>query len=98
MTNRENQSSACNKLTPWMPAKMLPGDSNPGVDGRRSRSGRSMIGLVIFLAGFTVLLLIVSHFYLLPALEVTDKAKGVEKQGLTAWSRLLLAILLMVLV
>ena len=51
-----------------------------------------------FMAGFAVLIVVVSRWYLLPALEATQGATGVEKRQLAATSRLLLALILFVLV
>jgi type II secretory pathway component PulF len=57
-----------------------------------------MTGVIIFLAGFAVLIVLVANFYLLPAFEAAQKATPIEKHGLSAYSRLLLAILLVMLV
>ena len=50
-----------------------------------------------FLAGFAVLLIFISNWYLLPALEAARDATQEEKKGLTAHARLLLAIVLFIL-
>ena len=50
------------------------------------------------MAGFAVLIVIVSNFYLLPALEASREATRTEKRQLVAHSRLLLAIILFILI
>jgi hypothetical protein len=53
--------------------------------------------VLLFLFGFAALLVIVTHFYLLPAMEAARVASPREKQGLVAYSRLLLVIVLFIL-
>ena len=50
------------------------------------------------MAGFAVLIWIVSRWYLIPALEASQDATGLEKRQLAAHSRLLLAVVLFILV
>lgn len=64
------------------------------VDHRR----RSIWPTVVFLLGFMALLLIVAHYYLLPALDAwKDSTDPLGKKVLSAHSALLLAILLLIL-
>jgi hypothetical protein len=50
------------------------------------------------MAGFAVLLAVLSRWYLIPALEAVQTADGMEKRQLVAHSRLVLAIVLFILV
>ena len=59
---------------------------------------RILWATLTFMAGFAVLIVVVSHWYLLPALEATQGATRAEKRQLAATSRLLLALILFVLV
>jgi hypothetical protein len=62
------------------------------------RSGRTTWAVLAFLLLFAILIVCVSHFYLLPALAVVKDANPGEKLRLEAYSRLLLAIVLFILV
>jgi hypothetical protein len=62
-----------------------------------SRPARSVAAVVIYLVGFVILLLAVSHYYLFPAYEATRDANHVQKQVLSAYARLVLAIVLFIL-
>jgi hypothetical protein len=53
--------------------------------------------VLLFLFGFTVLIVLVSHYYLLPAMEAALGATPREKRGLAAYSRLLLVVVLFIL-
>jgi hypothetical protein len=54
--------------------------------------------LAVFLLGYLLLLLGVTHFYLLPAYTAFQQAEADERAQLRAGSALLLAVLLVVLV
>jgi uncharacterized BrkB/YihY/UPF0761 family membrane protein len=62
------------------------------------RLGRSYWGVLAFLLLFAVLILIVSKVFLLPALAVAHNASHAEKLRLMAYSRLLLALVLLILI
>lgn len=62
------------------------------------RSGRILWGTLAFLLGFSLLIVIVSDWYLLPALEAARSANPLERKTLSAHARLLLAVVLFVLV
>jgi hypothetical protein len=51
-----------------------------------------------FMAGFALLLVFVSRWYLIPALEASRVASGEQKRQLAAHARLVLAIVLFILV
>jgi len=61
------------------------------------RSARTPWPVALFLAGFTVLLILILNAYLKPAAEAARNADKVGKHELAAWSWLLLAILLVIL-
>jgi len=61
------------------------------------RGGRTILATVLFFVGFAILLMFVSHWFLLPAMDVARQASRAEKQRLVAYASLLLAILLLVL-
>src|SRR5437773_4000626 len=58
---------------------------------------RTPWGLLIFLLGYVALLVVVSHYYLLPALKVVHDATPVERKWLSASSALLLAVILFII-
>lgn len=62
------------------------------------RSGRILWPTLAFLTGFAVILIGVSHWYLIPALRASQTADPTQKRHLVAQSRLLLAILLFILI
>jgi hypothetical protein len=62
------------------------------------RPGRILWPTLAFLAGFAVLLILVSHWYLIPALRASQTADPIQKRHLVAQSRLVLAILLFILI
>ena len=62
------------------------------------RAGRILWATLAFMAGFAVLIWLVSTWYLLPALEAAQGADPDERRQLSAHSRLLLAIILFILV
>jgi hypothetical protein len=53
--------------------------------------------VVVYLLCFTVLLVVISKMYLLPALEASRGATPAEKRQLGAFARLILAVVLFVL-
>jgi hypothetical protein len=58
---------------------------------------RGPSALLTFLLGYCLLLVVVSHYYLLPALAAMRDATGVERQWLSASSALLLVVVLFIL-
>jgi hypothetical protein len=60
----------------------------------RRRAGRLVVPAIAFLAGSTLLLLIVCHWYLLPALTYFDGASPHDKKRLAAYSLLMLVVVL----
>ena len=64
---------------------------------RRARAGRTYVAVVAYLLCFTVLLIVVSKIYLLPAMEASRDASPQEKKQLAAFARLMLAVVLFVL-
>ena len=61
------------------------------------RLNRPLWTSIAFLAGFTILLTVLSHYFLLPALALADGASPSEKRQLSAAATLLLAVVLFVL-
>ena len=61
------------------------------------RSGRIYWATLAFLVGFAVLIYVISDWYLLPALDAARGADAAEKRTLAAYSRLLLALVLVIL-
>lgn len=53
--------------------------------------------MIVFLFGFTVLILVISHHFLIPALLVTRDATPQEKRHIQAVATLLLAVVLFIL-
>ena len=66
--------------------------------GRLFRSGRTTWAVLAFLLMFAILIVGVSEFYLLPAMAAMKVANPAEKLRLVAYSRLLLAIVLFILI
>ena len=64
---------------------------------RLTRSGRSHWAAIAFLFSFMLILIAICYFFLFPALEAMKKATPQEKAGLRAWSSLVEAILLVIL-
>lgn len=62
------------------------------------RAGRIVWATLAFMAGFAVLIVFVSRWYLIPALQAAQTAQPGEKRQLAAHSSLLLAIILVILV
>jgi hypothetical protein len=62
------------------------------------RSGRVVWATLAFMVGFVVLLVFISNWYLIPAFKAASTATGVEKRALVAHSRLLLALVLLILI
>ena len=65
---------------------------------RARRSGRIYWPTLAFLLGFAVLIYVVSDWYLLPAMDAARDADAAGRRSLAAYSRLLLAIVLVILV
>ena len=63
----------------------------------RPRSARTYVAVVVYLLCFTVLLIVISKIYLLPAMEASRDATPQEKKQLAAFARLMLAVVLFVL-
>src|SRR5688572_23955690 len=63
----------------------------------RLRPGRTYVAVVVYLLCFTVLLVVISKMYLLPAMEASRDATPQEKKQLAAFARLMLAVVLFVL-
>jgi len=61
------------------------------------RRGNAPIAVLAFLLLFAILLVAVSNFYLLPAIDAAKNATPDEKRRLMAFSRLLLALVLFIL-
>jgi hypothetical protein len=61
------------------------------------RSGRILWATLAFMAGFAVLLIFISNWYLIPAIRASHVATDSEKKQLVASSRLLLALILTIL-
>ncbi len=61
------------------------------------RTGRTHWAALVFLIGFTALLLVVCYGYLVPAMEAAKEATDPEKRQLVGLSRLLLVVVLLVL-
>jgi O-antigen ligase len=61
------------------------------------RSGRTLLAVLLYLVAFGLLLSIVSHYYLIPALIAKHSATPDQKRLLAASSRLIMALLLFVL-
>ena len=63
----------------------------------RRRAGRTPWAVVTFLVGFAVLIVFVSFYYLLPAMDAALDATPRQRRGLAAYSWLLMALVLMIL-
>jgi len=66
-------------------------------DRPRWRSGRTILAPLLFLVVFSILLVIVSNTYLLPAVRAARTAAPPQRRELAAWSVLILTVLLVVL-
>src|SRR5437016_6435670 len=53
---------------------------------------------IAFLLGFAILLTAICHYYLLPAFDALKHATLADKARLRAWSALLLALILFILI
>jgi lysylphosphatidylglycerol synthetase-like protein (DUF2156 family) len=69
----------------------LPGDEH-------SRLRRSTWAMVAYLLGFAVLITIISRYYLIPAMQAANEATAGERRQLSAYSMLLMAIVLLIVV
>src|SRR5689334_9117056 len=70
---------------------------NPSRRANRARVFRASWAMIVFLAAFFVVLIVVSDYYLLPAMQIAPRATPTEKRWLSAASALLLAVVLFVL-
>jgi len=61
------------------------------------RPARAHWAVLAFMLTFAALVVVVSYYYLLPAMEAASDATDKEKRGLVAYSRLLLTVILFVL-
>jgi hypothetical protein len=64
---------------------------------RPFRPARSLWAMIAFLAGFTILITVLAHYFLIPAMEAAQGATPAQKRQLSAYSTLLLAVVLFVL-
>lgn len=62
-----------------------------------TRPSRTLWRVVFFLLGFTAILLLAWFYFLVPAMDAARTASPVEKRSLSAFSRLVLAVVLFVL-
>jgi len=69
----------------------------PQTCNRGRRAARTYVAVVVYLLCFTVLLIVISKMYLLPAMEASRNATPQEKRQLAAFARLMLAVVLFVL-
>ena len=69
----------------------------PDTSHHRSRKGLAYVRAVAFLVGFGTLLLVVVHYYLIPALQAAGQATPRERRVLSVQSRLVLALILFIL-
>lgn len=60
-------------------------------------AGRIVFQVVIYLAGFCILLMVVSRYYLIPAIEATRNASHEQRRALSASATLVLAVVLFVM-
>jgi DMSO/TMAO reductase YedYZ heme-binding membrane subunit len=73
-------------------------ESEPERKSRRPHGSGFHWALIAFLAGYVILLLGLSHFYLVPAFRAVQEADPEQRDRLGAYSTLLLAVVLAVLV
>ncbi len=59
-----------------------------------NRMARSFVPLLIYLSAFTILLIFICRFYLIPAMKVAKTATAAQRRVLAADSQLLLTVLL----
>jgi hypothetical protein len=65
---------------------------------RHCRSGRILWGTLAFMVGSAILIVVISRWYLLPAMEAARNAAPAERRALAAHARLLLSVVLFILV
>lgn len=63
----------------------------------RARAGRTPWAVLLFLVGFATLIIFVSFYYLMPAMEEALSAGPQKRRHLAAYSRLLMSIILFIL-
>lgn len=62
-----------------------------------SHSGRIIIAVTVYLVGFTLLLLAVSHFYLIPAYKAFAAGNPAQQKALSITAALVLTLILFIL-
>lgn len=67
-------------------------------DEPRYRFRRSLWATVFFLLAFAVLVTIIARWYLIPAMQAANQATSGQRQHLSAYSWLLLALTLLILI
>src|SRR5688572_11372288 len=60
------------------------------------RFRRSMWAMIAYLLGFALLITFIARYYLIPAMQAAQAATPGQKQQLTAYSMLLMAIVLLI--
>jgi hypothetical protein len=70
----------------------------PPSSDHHQRFRRSMWGALAFLAGFAVFLIFIARSYLIPAVQAAAEATPRQKAQLAAYSMLLLAVILLIIV
>jgi type II secretory pathway component PulF len=63
---------------------------------QHQRFRRSMWGMIAYLLGFALLITFIARYYLIPAMQAAQAATPGQKQQLTAYSMLLMAIVLLI--
>lgn len=63
----------------------------------RARAGRTTWAVLLFFVGFTALIILVSFYYLKPAMSVALDADPKQRRDLAAYSWLLMALVLFIL-
>jgi len=63
----------------------------------RFRAGRTYWAVLLFFVGFAALIVLVSFYYLKPAMEAALEATPKQRRGLAAYSWLLMALVLFIL-
>src|SRR4051812_22984623 len=64
------------------------------VEGEPMRAGRTYIAVTIYLLVFALLVVVLSHFYLIPALKASHHATPREREKLAAGALLVLLVVL----
>ncbi len=64
---------------------------------RRMHAGRTIIAVLVYLSGFLLLVMLISHFYLLPATKVFGQADSRSRESLAADATLIMTVVLFLL-